>query len=128
MPGARSDPIAQMFCAPLRSDMKYSPFRRPPHIGHASLAPPFVICCKQRAARARDHPDLAFVEVTVPFAPPLRSGIGPRGDRNASPAGGRSGEIFGGVPIRRDCHRRAAVGTDAVDVEHSRNVVAGRQK
>src|SRR5689334_6107684 len=32
----------QMFCAPLRSDMKYSVFAAESHIGHASLAPPLV--------------------------------------------------------------------------------------
>src|SRR5471032_2511539 len=34
----------QMFCAPLRSDMKYSPLPPAAHIGHASFAPPLVIC------------------------------------------------------------------------------------
>src|SRR4029453_12079351 len=33
----------QMFCAPLRSDMKYSVLASPLHIGHASFAPPCVI-------------------------------------------------------------------------------------
>ena len=32
----------QMFCAPLRSDMKYSPLPPAAHIGHASFAPPLV--------------------------------------------------------------------------------------
>src|SRR5947208_16799730 len=32
----------QMFCAPLRSDMKYSPLPPAAHIGQASFAPPLV--------------------------------------------------------------------------------------
>src|SRR5262245_58260943 len=44
---AAFDPVLetlQMFCAPLRSDMKYSVLPSPLHIGQASFAPPLVTC------------------------------------------------------------------------------------
>ena len=120
-----------MFCAPLRSDMKYRPLPPAAHIGHASFAPPlrelFVTRAGPRGRGAHD-PDLALVEMAVPLAPPLRRGVGAGGDRHRLAAGRRRREILRRVPVRRDRHRRAAVDADAVDVEHPGNLVAVRLK
>src|SRR6266542_222656 len=43
-PGSVAPLRLQIFCAPERSDMKYSVLPSPLHIGHASFAPPFVSC------------------------------------------------------------------------------------
>src|SRR4029453_7554527 len=50
-PSTAAPETLQMFCAPLRSDMKYSVLASPLHIGHASFAPPCVIG-RYSAARA----------------------------------------------------------------------------
>ena len=62
--------------------------------------------------------------MAVPFAPPLRSGVGARGDRHRLAARRRRGEVLRRVAIGGDRHRRAAVRAHAVDVEHARDLVA----
>ena len=64
--------------------------------------------------------------MAVPLAPPLRSGVGARGDRDRVARRRRRREVLGRVAIGRDRHRRAAVGADAVDVEHAGDLVAAR--
>ena len=72
------------------------------------------------------QPDLALVEMAVALAPPLRSRVGARGNRHHVTARRRRGEVFGRVAIRGHRHRRAAVGGNAIDIEHPGDLVAVR--
>ena len=75
--------------------------------------------------RAAYDPDFALVEMTVSLPPPLRRGVRPRRDGDITGWRGR-GEVLRRVPIGRHRHRGPAVGSDAVDIEHARDVVARR--
>ena len=66
--------------------------------------------------------------MTVAVAPPLRAGVGARGDRQHVAGRRGHGEVFGGVAVRRHRHRRAALGVHAVDIEHARELVAVRRE
>src|SRR5262249_17395313 len=76
--------------------------------------------------RAEAHqPDLPLIDVTMTFAPPLPTAKSMAGKSHAAAIAFRRAEIFKGVLIGRNLHRRAAVAADPEDVRAAVVAAAG---
>ena len=62
------------------------------------------------------QPDFAFINVTMTFAPPLRTAESMPHESYRIAVMRRRGEIFVGKKIGADLHRRAPIAADAIDI------------
>ena len=65
------------------------------------------------------QPDFAFINVTMTFAPPLRTAESVPHESHRVTVMRRRGEIFVGKKIGADLHRRASIAADAIDISRA---------
>src|SRR4030095_10421073 len=83
-----------------------------PHFFGAAFAELFIT----RLSAKTHQPDFAFIDVTMTFAPPLRAAKSMPGESHRAAVALWRTEVFGGVLVGDDLHRRAAIDTSATNI------------